>query len=149
MAQAININITQLSRRILMKKSLLTALLAVLVSASSAPAVPHPDADLLAAWGQYLEAMRLRDAMPPDAGEQQMEPYYALQDHYADRIIATRATTPEGVVVKLKYLLIAYAESWDIEHAYSQHGMVDPALVEEPRDRMLLALIHDVETMGA
>lgn len=107
-------------------------------------ATPHPDAELLAAWNDYVAAHRAHDqafADNPDGSDEDFEPYWEVIDGYAARIRRLQAFTFEGFAVQLRFLFAARVEYRSSFRAAIYGEPVDAEMTEEMetdwRDEML------------
>lgn len=108
----------------------------------------HPDAALLEAWQAYVSRSLAIDALSPGRTNKEMRPYYEAADASGARVEQLSAKTADGIVVKLKYLLAHYSETWDVEQAIWRGQSCEQHLSGDYRERMLWSLIADVERMG-
>lgn len=129
-------------------------------AASSAGAVPsaiqagatNPDAALLQAWAEHLEARRVIAAIPAGLSDEEYNEAFGIAWVPADAASSIMADlpahTPAGVVAKLKLLLM----NREIRVYHDAILSGDRAVEddgEEIHDRMLWSLIQDVERMAS
>ncbi|MBK1837330.1 hypothetical protein JHL17_07880 [Azospirillum sp. YIM B02556] len=107
-------------------------------------ATPHPDAELLAAWNDYVSAHRAHDqafADNPDGSDEDFEPYWEVIDGHAARIRRLQALTLKGFAVQLRFLFAARVEYRSSFRAAIYGEPADAEMIEELetdwRDEML------------
>jgi hypothetical protein len=117
------------------------------------PAAPpaskrHPDAALLRAWADYLDANRRLDALPDDRPEEDFEPCILAVEDAEIRLCSMPARTAEGLAL-MRWLWASQKEcraSYDA----SFYGAPMPAdLISDWRDQLFWKLIADAERMSA
>lgn len=97
-------------------------------------AAAHPDAELLAAWSDYVSAHRAHDqafADNPDGSDEDFEPYWEVIDGHAARIRRLLASTVEGLAVQLRFLFAARIENLSSFRAAVYGEPVDAEMIEE------------------
>lgn len=77
---------------------------------ADAKARQHPDAELFAAWREYVEVVGIYDSMPTTMTDAEIAPWTERLDRCRDRMETIPAQTMEGVNVKLRYLLTSMTE---------------------------------------
>lgn len=105
----------------------------------------HPDAELLAAWEQWLATYR-----HSYADRVSSETHFATLDQL-DAVVAGRpAQTAAGIAVKLKIAFHNLIESTRVDsEASAQNGQPTPAMLADYRQRLLWSAIEDLERMAA
>lgn len=123
----------------------------------------NPDAELLAAWEDYVRACRALDMRPRGTTDAEDEPFFRKVDSCGDRIEQAVARTMEGLAVQLRYLFAAHMEDIDAERAAIYCEPATDELLEtldlEPRDKLLWNIMQaasgaygrmlDIEGRGA
>ena len=125
--------------------------------AAVAPPIPpvDDDAPLRAAWSLWLTMRDAYDAAPyPDVSQEELAtieaPYWEAIGTVEQAIAEAKATTPEGVAIKIKLALEPIIPHKDGGIAL-RHGRLDEVVTEdlEWHEKMLVDALRDLQAMSA
>ena len=126
------------------------AAVAFTVPAALVRAEVNPDAELLAAWERYCALGQLLDQLEYRYDPDLSEPYETERVQVQNRIESLSARTAEGVLVKLRYLLVVWAEDAHVESRIEAGLAPDAAVLDSDfRWRLHWNLIDDLERMAS
>lgn len=127
------------------------AAVALAAPALSARADANPDAELLAAWRDYVQAMADYDNLPP-MKEAELAPWSDRLNRCRDRMETIPALTMEGMGLKLRYLLASIAEHPSADDALIHGGPLTDEFLNRVngdfREAMLWRMIGQLEARG-
>lgn len=78
--------------------------------ASGVASAPSPDAELFAAWREYVEVVTHYDSLPTTMTDAEIAPLTARLDRCRDRMETLPAKTLDGMHLKFRYLLTSMTE---------------------------------------
>lgn len=113
---------------------------------------PHPDAELFAAWREYVAVSGEYDALPfvPDA---EMGPWNERLDRCRARMETIPARTMDGMALKLRYLLAAVSENPIVIDTAVHGAPVSEAFTKRVngdfREAMLWRMVQETTPKGA
>lgn len=136
------------SRRTILKAG--AALVTAGTAAVPAMAAPHPDAALIQALQDWLQAVRDFDALPYESlkNDEVVGPIESRMESAEDCIANTPALTPRGAACKVRWAWAKLNESASAEHTLTYGGPADPKDVIDWRFRTLWELAGDLDLMG-
>lgn len=109
-----------------------------------------PDEDLRRAWQDYLTASAAFKTMPLGGTDEDHEPFYQAAWSAESRIEASRATTLEGLAIKLRLAFIVQMVTKNALDHVVNGSPLNMAEVNSSADmRWLYELLCDVERMAA
>ena len=117
------------------------------LTAMATTAGTDQDAPLRAAWQAYCNALVTFRTIPSDTPDEVFDHLGDEMDRWEEEIERLRAHSPDGIAIKLKYLLSKQADSDQIGKAIIAGQQPTGDMGGSYLDQMMLSLIDDVRRL--
>ena len=136
------------------RRTVLKAGAALVTAAAAAPAMaapPHPDAELIQAWGDWIAIRQAHRDTPALSDEEDEELFCRPMDALEDKIAAITAHTHAGYAVKARMAFYWSLTTWNktcYELAAYHKGPLPDVEEFDFQSRLLWQMVEQAESMG-
>ena len=135
---------TSTNRREILGRLAVASAASALAAPTLAQSTAHPDAELLAAWEEWLAAYR-----GCYAGRISDETYEAAMERIDALLLTLPAHTPAGIAVKLKVAFHDLGENLIVDSQdFMVRGEPNAGMLVDQRHRMVWGAVEDLQRLG-